>query len=86
MENDYQWRVIQSPTDPEMYAVEGIYLVADNLPVEDADLIPAAPEMLEALESTPIIGRGEGFDAFQVRQTKWLQEVYNPAVRKARGQ
>lgn len=43
------WQVIPSPTDPEMFAVQGVYLVADNLPIEDARLIAAAPALLEAL-------------------------------------
>lgn len=40
------WTVIASPTDPEMFAVEGVYLVADHLPIEDACLIAAASELL----------------------------------------
>lgn len=44
------WIVIQSPTDPEMYAVMGVYLVADKLPIEDAILISYAPEMLTELK------------------------------------
>lgn len=43
------WAVVASPTDPEMYAVQGAYLVADNLPIEDARLIAAAPDLLAAL-------------------------------------
>jgi hypothetical protein len=54
------WAVIQSPTDPEMSAVHGVYLVADNLPIEDAILIAAAPEMRSALEGVMgILGRAE---------------------------
>ena len=44
-----EWRVVQSETDPELYAVRGVYLVADKLPLEDARLIAAAPEMLVML-------------------------------------
>lgn len=44
------WAVVQSPNYPEMYAVEGVYLVADNLPIEDARLISAAPDLLDALK------------------------------------
>lgn len=42
------WVVIASPTDAEMYAVQGVYLVADDLPIEDARLIAAAPDLLAA--------------------------------------
>lgn len=41
------WHVIQSPTDPEMYAVQGEYLVADRLPIEDANLIAASEQLLQ---------------------------------------
>ena len=44
-----EWAIIQSPTDAEMYAVQGVYLVADKLPIEDAKLIAAAPHMLKSL-------------------------------------
>lgn len=37
------WRVVRSETDPELYAVRGLYLVADKLPIEDARLIAGAP-------------------------------------------
>lgn len=50
MSTPQDWRVIPSPTDPEMSAVQGVYLVADNLPIEDANLIAAAPALIEALE------------------------------------
>lgn len=43
------WAVVQSPTDPEMYAVEGVYLVADDLPIEDANMIAAAPMLRDEL-------------------------------------
>ena len=45
------WEVITSPTDAEMSAVHGVYLVADNLPLDDAQLIAAAPYLLAALQS-----------------------------------
>lgn len=45
-----EWRVVQSDTDPEMYAVRGVYLVADNLPIEDAVVIAAAHALLTALQ------------------------------------
>lgn len=44
------WTVKPSPTDSEMMAVVGAYLVADNLPIEDAALISAAPDMRDALK------------------------------------
>jgi hypothetical protein len=43
------WAVTASPTDTELCAVRGTYLVADCLPVEDARLIAEAPAMLAAL-------------------------------------
>lgn len=54
-----KWHVIQSPTDSEMFAVKSHYeygelhpeyIVADSLPLEDATLIAAAPDLLQALE------------------------------------
>ena len=44
------WKVEQSKTDPEMYEVRGAYLVADKLPIEDAELIAAAPANVEHVE------------------------------------
>jgi hypothetical protein len=43
------WRVTADPADTEMYAVAGAYAVAGNLPIEDANLIAAAPDMEEAI-------------------------------------
>lgn len=45
------WRVEVGVSDPEMYSVKGSYLVADYLPIEDARLIAAAPDLLEACEA-----------------------------------
>jgi hypothetical protein len=53
------WAVIVSPTDPEMYAVRGVYLVADKLSIEDACLIAEAPKLLEALEA--LVARHRAF-------------------------
>lgn len=44
------WQVVRSPTDPELWAVQGVYLVADQLPIEDAAMIAAASDMLSALD------------------------------------
>lgn len=46
-----KWRVVRSPTDPEMWAVQGAYLVADKIPAEDADMIAAAPDLWKAVEA-----------------------------------
>jgi len=43
------WEAVTSPSDPELYAVQGAYLVADHLPIEDALKIAAAPDLLTAL-------------------------------------
>jgi hypothetical protein len=49
-----KWHIVPSMTDPEMFAVKGHYefgdlhpeyIVADNVPIEDATLIAAAPEL-----------------------------------------
>ncbi len=50
-----EWRVIQSPTDADMHAVQGVYLVADKLPIEDANMIAAAPDMLGALKEVSFL-------------------------------
>lgn len=51
-----KWHVIPSATDPDMFAVKSHYecgelypeyIVADNLPIEDARLIAASPEMFD---------------------------------------
>jgi hypothetical protein len=80
---EYTWRATQSKTDTEMYAVEGCYLVADNLPIEDARLISAAPDMLEALKEA------EG-ELYQVPPADAEQErvlgVVRAAIAKAKGQ
>lgn len=53
------WRVIRSPGCLEMWAVAGEYIVADNLPHEDACLIAAAPRAIEALKEALTLMRGE---------------------------
>lgn len=49
-------------------------------------MFAAAPDLLEALQSAPIPGRGEEMMSFRDRQDKWLREVRQPAIAKARGQ
>lgn len=45
-----KWEVVPCEYDSEMFAVSGEYIIATGLPIEDAYLIAAAPELLEALE------------------------------------
>lgn len=79
-----KWHVIPSPTDPDMLAVKchyeygelhPEYLVADNLPIEDARMIAAAPELLEALEEVV---------ANAVKNYEGSMDVYPEAIEVAR--
>ncbi len=80
-----RWAVIASPTDPEMYAVRGAYLVADNLPIEDAHKIAAVDDLLEALEA--LVARHRAF----CTSPDWSgkddvrQALAQAAILKARG-
>lgn len=73
------WDVIVSPTDPEMYAVQGCYLVADCLPIEDARLIASAPDLLAALE---IIANPD----WSWAKPDDMREVARAAIARARGE
>jgi hypothetical protein len=52
----------------------------------NACLIAAAHDLLEALQSAPIIGAGESSEDFRIRQDAWLKGQYRAAIAKARGQ
>lgn len=55
---------------------------AENVQIQAnlADLAEAARGAVEALRSTPIIGRTENAEAFACRQNGWLMRVYEPAL------
>lgn len=65
-------------TEPQRYPRE--------VEIANAHLIAAAPTLLEALESAPIIGPFESGHDFKKRQDVWLREVYQPAIALAKGE
>ncbi len=71
------WAVIASPTDAEMYAVQGVYLVADKLPIEDAHLIASAPDLLAACVMA--LHALTGVDRL-LHQNGFMQGVNCPAI------
>lgn len=76
------WAVIASPTDPDMYAVCGAYLVADKLPIEDARLIAAAPDLLAALNA---IANGTVDPAIGLYLAVRYENFARAAIAKVRG-
>ena len=76
------WRVIADPADPEVYAVAGVYKVAGNLPIEDANLIAAAPDMEAAL--TMLLRDVQDYPAWQ-RPCAAVDRA-KAALAKARGE
>jgi len=75
------WEMVQSPTDPEMFAVQGSYLVADCLPIEDAHLIANAPKLLDALDWAVNVS---GYDA-EGKAAPWLERAM-AAIEKVKGE
>lgn len=55
-------------------------LVATVYHPRDAEVLAAAPRLLNALRSAPIIGRLENPRAFRERQDRWLRETYTPLM------
>jgi hypothetical protein len=54
---------------------------SDTLP--NARLIAAAPELMAALESVPIVRLGETLDEFKDRFCRWYRDARNAALAKA---
>ena len=88
-----EWHIVPSQTDPEMFAVESHYeygelhpryIVADNLPIEDATLIAAAPDMFEAIEETLQSAiKNRMHDSIEI--TSDAVEMLRAAIAKAKG-
>lgn len=80
------WRVVADPADVEMYAVAGAYMVACKLPIEDANLIAAAPDLYAALERARWLLRAIcGADGNYPDEREILKQATD-ALAKARGE
>lgn len=73
------WTVQQSKSDPGTMEVRGAYLVADHLPIEDANLIAAAPDLYDALRTIT------GFMDKHFRGAEAVEDA-KAALAKARGE
>lgn len=84
METQYApWSIVKSLREPEMYAVQGAYLVADFLPIEDARLIAASPELLKAAKrALRFIANTEG----EMGETLESGDMLRAAIAKAIGE
>jgi hypothetical protein len=58
-------------------------VISSGLASANRRLILAAPDLLSALDSAPVIRLGETLEEFRVRYSRWHREVKVPAVNKA---
>ena len=75
------WTVHTSKSDAGTMEVRGAYLVADKLPIEDANLIAAAPDLLSSLEE--LLDYSGGAD--NALEDRYVMERAMAAIAKARG-
>jgi hypothetical protein len=83
--SETKWMVVRSPSDAEMYAVEGVYLVADQLPIEDAHLIAAAPDLAHVVAMLLCVDFGSGSEHDELLPDTVIQEA-RAALSRARGE
>lgn len=76
------WTVQTSKSDAGTMEVRGAYLVADKLPIEDASLIAAAPDLLSSLEELLNYSGG----AANALEDDYVLERAIAAIAKARGE